>query len=881
MLRGHVNKFNRGEVDNIALARDDVEKVKNTAAYMNNFMPARLGPMTYRQGSEYIGVIPNEAHMAPFVAAIDDVALLEFSNNTIRVWVNDELISRSAVTTSVTNGAFTSDLTGWTDTSGAGSSSAWETGGYARLTGNGTTAGAIYQTLTTETGVENSITVVISVAPVIFSIGTGGDGSFDIFSGTLEPGTHSFAFTPTSNVTLTFSNSELYSALVDSVTVDGAGILTLPTEVTTAMLPSLRYAQSADIYYCAVNGAHQFKVERRGKKSWSVVKYLAKDGPFGSLNDSNMTLKASSLNGNATLTASDDYFTDDNIGQLFKLGSSGQNVEASVTVEDTGTNSIRVTGAENLREFRLIITGSWSGTVTLQRSTDDSSWDDKKTYSNNVNVTYDDNLDNAELYYRLWVKTGNFTSGTIGLELAYSGGSIEGVSRITSVVSPTVANSQVLKDFGKTKATRDWYPGSWKEGSYPSSVEFYEGRIWWGGKNKVWGSVSDSYTSFDRDIEGNSSSIVKTIGFGPVDVVKWLASSSRLIMGIASDEIAIRSSSFGEILTQDNANLKSGSNQGAADNIPLKIDDKVYFVQRSTIKIFEMAYNLSSDVHEGVDIMTLNPSICKEGIKRIVFARQPETRLHVVMNDGTERVYLAENAEDVRAWSRLSTDGFIDDTVVLPSVNEDKVYRIVTRTGGRYLEKAAMTNESKGGNISKHFDSFVQYSSPGTTISGLSHLEGKTVAVWADGQGRGTFVVSSGSITVGSPWVDVIVGLPYVADYTSNKLGGAFTAALGSGLQSVLGLYKRIVNVGLVLSDYRVGSLQIGSDQSLLYDLPLIEDGTDIVPNTTIDYDEIAFEFDGEDEVDPRIHIRATGPCTIQALLYDIKDPRPPKSPTG
>lgn len=887
MLRGHVNKFNRGEVDDLALARDDVEKVKNSASFLNNFLPIRLGAMRYRQGFEYMGSVPSESHFAPFVAAIDDVALLEFSDGQLRVWVDDEVVSRNAVTTVVLNSSFATNLNDWPDASGAGSSSAWLTGGYAVLQGNGTTSGGIYQTLATELSVEHGVTIVIKEAPVLVKLGTSGNGSDDIYSGTLAPGTHSFSITPDANLTITLLNSNKYRALVASVTIDGAGALSIPTSVTTDVIPSLRYAQSADVYYCAAADIAHFLTERRGKKSWSVVDYQPSDGPFEAINTTNITMESSVLSGNGSLTSSDDFFSDDNIGQLFKLGSSGQNVESSVTVEDSGTNSIRVTGVADARNIRVAISGTWVGKVQLQRSTDNVTWDDKKAYTVNTTSTYDDSLDNSELYYRLWVNVGDITSGTINLDLTYPGGSIEGICRVTGITSPTVATIQVLKDFGGTEPTRDWYDGSWRKNNHPSSVEFYEGRLWWGGKNKVWGSVSDSYKSFDRDNDpdgdnpGNSASIVKTIGFGPVDTVKWLASSTRLLMGIASDEIAIRSSSFGEILTQDNANLKSGSNQGAANNIPLKIDDKVYFVQRSTIKIFEMVYSLSSDVHSGSDLMMLNPSICKEGIKRMVFTRQPETRLHIVMNDGTERVYLSEPGEDVKAWSRLDTDGLIEDIVVIPSVDEDRVYRVVNRTGGRYLERAALTSEAAGGNISKHFDSFVQYTSPGLTIGGLGHLEGETVCVWADGSDRGSYVVTSGSITVGSSWVNVIVGLHYIADYKSSKLGGFMASAFGDGVQSVLGLYKRIVGVGVILSDYEIGSLQIGRDLSSLYDLPLTESGTVVPGTTTLKYDEMAFEFDGEDEVDPRIYMRSTGPCTIQALLYDIKDPRPDKDPSG
>jgi len=41
------NKFNRGEVDPLALSRDDVSKINNSCETMLNFLPLRLGPYSH------------------------------------------------------------------------------------------------------------------------------------------------------------------------------------------------------------------------------------------------------------------------------------------------------------------------------------------------------------------------------------------------------------------------------------------------------------------------------------------------------------------------------------------------------------------------------------------------------------------------------------------------------------------------------------------------------------------------------------------------------------------------------------------------------------------------------------------------------------------
>lgn len=870
--RYYHNKFNRGEVDPLALARDDVTKVINSGRLMTNFMPIRLGAMQYRPGMEHLDEVNDTSqYCIPFVAATDDTAILEFSASTLRVWVDDELIERTAVTTSVTNGDFTSNISSWTDNDDSGATSAHVSGGYLGLTGTGTASASRYQTISpTETGAEHACRITIDDAPVLVEIGTSGANSDDIFSGELDPGIHSLVFTPDNDITITFSNSKEFRALVDSVEFESAGTLELPTDVTASDLSSIRWAQSADVVFIAWQGGKHFKIERRGIKSWSVAEYHSDDGPFGTINNTDITLTPGALSGgNVTLTASKDYFESTDVDTLFRLVSSGQVVERDVTAEDTGTDSIQVTGVETSRQFLIEVTGlnGTGSTIVLQRSADNLTFTDVEAYTANTTKTFDDGFDNAILFYRLHCKSGDYSSGTHSLQLDYAGGSIEGICRVISHTSATVVRVNVLKAFGKTEATRDWHRGEWDatENGYPTAVALYEGRLWWGGRTRVWGSVSDAYTSFDDSIEGNSKPIARTIGFGPVDNVLWLLPLSRLIMGIASDELAIRSSSFGEILTDDNANIKTGSNQGVAAVDPLYVNQRGYFVQRSLTKIYELLYSLNDDSHQSDDLTLLNPSICSPGIKRIAVTVQPEIRIYVVLDDGTARVYLMDRSEDVAAWSRIETDGDIKDVIVLPATTEDRVYFVVQRDSGYLLEKLALFSEAEGGNISKHWDSFVQYSSPGTTLTGLSHLEGKTVHVWADGQYRESATVSGGSITVSDSWADVVVGLRHTADYT--------TSALRYKDESTLTYLKRVVNVGFVIRNYWPGSIQVGPDSNTLDDFPDMEDGKQVDMTATQDlYVQTPFPFNGAMQSDPKIHLQATNPCMIMAMTYGIED---------
>src|SRR3546814_1205797 len=98
-----------------------------------------------------------------------------------------------------------------------------------------------------------------------------------------------------------------------------------------------------------------------------------------------------------------------------------------------------------------------------------------------------------------------------------------------------------------------WSESTWSEHrGWPTAVEFYEGRLWWTGRDKIIGSVSDAFESFDDEIEGDSGPINRSLGSGPIDFINWLIGADRLLIGTESAEIAARSSSFDEPLTPTN-----------------------------------------------------------------------------------------------------------------------------------------------------------------------------------------------------------------------------------------------------------------------------------------------------------------------------------------
>jgi len=886
--------LNRGLISRLGLARADIKRLSWAAETMTNYMPRVLGSMMLRPGLQYLGATKsnNKARHIPFVYAHDDLALLEVTDSVLRVLVSEAPITRAAVSTAFANGTFDTDLTSWTDADEGSATSAWATGGYLSLTGTYYSAAIRRQTLSvgsSDLNVEHGLRVVIERGPVTLRVGSTSGGDEYITETALGTGTHSLAFTPTgSSVYIQLSSLSLSAVLVDSIAIEAAGVMELPAPWSESNLGLLRYDQSGDVVFVACEGYQQRKIERRATRSWSIVKYETADGPFRVQNVTTTTITPSAISGDITLTASRALFRSGHVGALFRMTSVGQRVERDIDAENQFTDEIRVTGVGTARLINVEKGGTWTATLTLQRSIGEpGAWSDVTTYTTNPTTTYNDGLDNQTIYYRIGVKTGGFGSGTIEAALSYSSGSLTGVARVKAVNSSTSATASVLKSLGGTGATEDWSEGAWSDyRGWPSAVAFYEGRLWWVGKGSFWGSVSDAYDSFDDETGGDSGPINRSIGSGPVDTINWLLPLQRLIAGAGAAEWSARSSTQDEPLTPDNFNLKAASTQGSGDVDAVRIDSAGIFVQRSRLRVFQLAYNFEANDYTPTDLTNLSPEVCDPGVVAIAVQRQPDTRIHCVLSDGTVAILVFNRGDEVICWVKVETDGDIEDVVVLPADIEDAVYYVVKRTINgsdvRYLEKWAREDQCQGGTVSRLADSFLVFTnSPASSVvTGLGHAEGESVVCWADGKclktadgAIATFTVTGGQISLtndGAAYEATtgVVGLPYRARFRGTKL--AYAAMLGSAFNQ----RKRVTHIGIIAADLHHKGLKYGPDFDHLDDLPGMEDYARVADDYVWSaYDKPPIWFPGTFSADARICLESNAPrcATIMALTLGVE----------
>lgn len=878
------NKFSRGLISEKALGRDDLEVVPFCAKGITNWSLGLLGTMSLRPGLEYKNTTlnSNKAYHVEFIKSLSDKTLLEFTDAKLRVYDGSTNIVRPSVSTAFTNGTFDTDVTSWTDADEGTAVSQWVTGGYLGLTGTGFDYAIRRQTLTVsapDQNTEHALKLIVNRGKVRLRVGSTSGGSEYFGYEELEEGEHSLAFTPTgASVYVEVASLTTYETLVDSIAVESSGDMTLTSPYAGADLSLIRYEQSLDVIYIDCSGYTPYKVERRDSRSWSMVKYQPEDGPFKVINVSQITLTPSAISGDITIAASKDLFRSTHVGSLFKISSTGQQVTLSASGENQFTSEIIVAGSGSDRSFTVAMSGTWTATVTLQRSFDEgSTWVDFETYTTNTNKTVTDGLA-EEVYYRIGIKTGDYTSGTASLTLDYPRGIGTGIVRITDYTDAQNVGAIVLEDLGGTAATDTWYEGAWSDfRGQPDCTKIFDGRLCHTVKDIIYHSESDGYENFSDDTVGDSKYFTRNLGRGPLQNTAWMLSLQRLLIGGEVSEYEEKASTLDEAVTASNATVKPIDSYGSSLVMARELGDGGVFIDRSGQRVMGVNGATTTYLSYSIEDLTkLRPDTLPTGVTyvRIGVQRRPDTKVHCVRSDGKVDVMVFDRTEEVKGWTVYDTtvaSGLIEDVVVLPATEEDEVYYTVKRTINsvdvRYLELIAKENECKGGTLNKQLDSFYEYSgSSVTTITGLSHLEGETVYVWGNGKYLDSYTVTSGQITgLTEAVTSCVVGLAYTATWESTK------PLFGNAGGTAVSQKKKVSQVGMLLQNTHQLGVQYGVDGVYDY-LPKMIEGV----NKGDDYvwsflDTSMFPIQARWGTDPRINLKAVAPFPVTILALTVQ----------
>lgn len=887
-----IHSFNVGEVSAAALARIDQEKLRLAAETQRNILPSVIGKGMMRPGFGYTGASKsnNQARGIPFIRAIDDFADIELTDGVFRVWVDDELVTRPSVTSTVTNGDFSSS-TGWTLTASDGASgdinSTVSGALYMAATARGSSVTCTRSVTTSSGGTEHALRIVVTRGPVYFRCGsTSGDDDY-ITETALDTGTHSLAFTPSGTYHVHFKTQREAAVIVDSIAVESAGVMELTGPWTTAQLREIRYDQSIDVLYLSHTDWQTRQIERRSGTSWSIVLFKPDDGPFTLTRTAQVRLKPEATRGNTQLTADAPFFRSEHVGAIFKITHDRFTADFELAGADIFTDAIRVSGIGADNDFNVTLSSTWSGTLRLQRSYESRDFGFINTGANYSTagsnaVQPGSTFDNVIHYYRVGFGSTDYTSGSATVFFDYTGDSGFGICRVVAFNSSVSVDIEVLKDFKRTSFSDNWQEGEWSDyRGWPSANTFFDGRLWLLRKDQFWGSESDGYTLFNLETEGDSASIQRNIATGgSVNTGVAMLALQRLLFLTAGSESSARASSIDEPLTPSNISVKDASTQGSASVSPVKLDGRGIFVQKSGSKLYQIVYNFEANDYTSRNLNRLNEDIGGDGIIELAVQRQPETFIWGVRSDGIGLILLYDDNEDALGWFTLETDGAIESMFVLPGTAQDHLYVWVNRTINgstvRYREKMALHSEAVGGTTTKLADSGLFTSSASTSCT-LAHLASSTASLIGWGTSTagiktvlsGLSISTAGIVDLGASYSNTWLGLPYTGQYKSAKL--AYGAQGGTAL-----LQRKVVpQAGLLMTNVHRDAIKVGPSFDDLHSFQIRGSNGQVLSDANAvksGHDAIAQPFGGKWNTDSRIclQIQPGYPATLLGIVFDI-----------
>jgi len=460
-----------------------------------------------------------------------------------------------------------------------------------------------------------------------------------------------------------------------------------PYEIVTPFaadeLDGLQYAQSANTMYFVDANDEPQALTRDAHTDWDINDVNFTTGPFLERDTSGITIEPNATTGTITLTASAPLFNANQVGALWKIyhHRADTTVKGVLDANEAGS-AIAISG-----EYNAVTHGTWTATLTLERSYDaGATWDAitaiASTNDNNLNTSGTE--DDADATYRL--EMTDRTSGSATYTISALTYLDYGIVRVTGFVDPCEVNAVVVDDLVSTSATSIWQEGYWSPyRGWPRSIEFHEQRLWFGGSTSypqtLWASqtaeAEGDYENMTAGTEADSALIFKLPGKNPI---QWLFSQTYLVVGTAGGVGRIGSPD--SATTPTNVEYRMQTKSAAEYIQPAAIGDVLLYIERGGRKMRQYLYSMDVDQFIAPDISILSEHVTTGGLTSVALQMNPEPILWCTRADGqlVTVTYLKE--QDVTAWARQLTDegdGEVQSVCVIPGSLEDEVWWAVTR----------------------------------------------------------------------------------------------------------------------------------------------------------------------------------------------------------
>jgi len=363
-----------------------------------------------------------------------------------------------------------------------------------------------------------------------------------------------------------------------------------------------------------------------------------------------------------------------------------------------------------------------------------------------------------------------FVSGHVGTRFRIGDKEL----RITSFISATRVRASAKENLTSTTATKDWSEQAFSTvRGWPVSVCFHQDRTVIGGSrdlpNRLWLSKSADLFNFDLGEGLDDEGIEFAILSDQVNAVRAVFSGRHLQVFTSGAEWMLT----GIPLTPANMELHRQTQIGSpVDRTvqPVNVDGATLFVPRNGAELREFLFAEVEQAYQASDLAMLAHHLLDKTMDQDF--NKSERLFHMVLKNGKLATVTIFRAEQVTAWSIQETVGSFKSIAM---VGED-TYFLVHRSGGVFIERFDPDMNVDSGLLEKA-------TSTRKSWSGLSHLEGKTVKVLADGAIVPDVMISGGSVTLTHAASRVEAGLGYshyIVPLPPSSSGSATASATGA-----------------------------------------------------------------------------------------------------
>lgn len=508
---------------------------------------------------------------------------------------------------------------------------------------------------------------------------------------------------------------------------------------TAAQAPFVSTQQSYDRLYLAHGSHPPASLLRTGASTFSYGALTLKFGPFADQNtDESITISVSgtlTVGGTVNLTASSAIFLAGHVGASMLIEckdfSDIKAWEPNVRVDVLAVNDLRRSDG---KVYKCVSkNGGPGGAASI--------------YTGSSQPIHSKGAE--------WDGSGEALLGTAN---DYTGVKWEyqydryGVVSIASVASGTSATGTVTRRLANSltsAASFRWsLPAISNAVGWPKHVLLAFGRLIFFSDFEIMASVVGDYGAGTVNMSPftESGQLTPDMAFrrrlAISNPILWAKEDRDVILiGTADGVYAIRKTNTSQIFSSDNIECIKQSRRGSAQVFPEQNDTSTIFVQLGGRKLREAGYSLNSDRYVAPNINVWQRHILKGGAVQLAFQGEPEELLWAVRGDGQLALHPHVPEQETRGFARLThAAGAVRSVCVIPSEDgtTEELWTLVEREDDGYksIEQQApgWVEEETALEDAFYVDSGATYDGAATTtLSGLTHLANREVAVLADG----------------------------------------------------------------------------------------------------------------------------------------------------